>query len=197
MTNRWPVFLGAVLGLAAMALAFSQPADLATQWQLAARWTARVGFPLLIAAYVARPLVQLWPSRVAKGLLARRRWVGLGFAISHTIHLYALIMALQLSGEERPLPVLIGGGLGYFLLYLMALTSSAASVRALGKWWKRLHRFGIHYLWFVFAFSYFGRLFDPDRAWIGMLFFPIAIGAALIRLLAWWRNRMKTRRAFV
>jgi len=192
---RWPILLGFVASLTALALGFAAGSDLVEQWGLAARWTARAGFPLLIAAYVARPLVQLWPSDFAKAMLARRRWIGLGFAASHTIHLGALIMALKVAGETRPLPVLLGGGGAYVMLYLMALTSNNASMRAMGKWWKLLHRIGIHWLWFVFAFSYFGRIFDPDRAAIGFFFFPIAAGAALIRLLAWLRIRRQVQKA--
>lgn len=195
MSLRWPLLLGIVAGLAALALGFRAGSDMVEQWGLAARWTARVGFPLLIAAYVARPLAQLWPSGFAKGMLARRRWIGLGFAASHTVHLVALIMALKVAGETRPLPVLIGGGGAYAMMYLMAFTSNQAAMRAMGKWWKVVHRVGIHWLWFVFAFSYYGRIFDPERAAIGLVFFPIAMGAAFIRLLAWRQIKRKLRTA--
>ena len=191
MTLRWPILLGILAGFAAVILGLRIGDGSVEQWGLAARWTARVGFPLLIAAYVARPLVQLWPSPFAKGMLLRRRWIGLGFAASHTVHLVALTMAQTVAGRSPSLPTLVGGGGAYVMLYLMALTSNDAAMQALGKWWKRLHRVGIHWLWFVFAFSYLGRIFDPQRATIGYLFFPIAMGAALIRFLAWRQSRSK------
>ena len=191
MNLRWPLAYGLIAGFAALALGFVLGETLVEQWGLAARWTARVGFPLLIAAYVARPLVQLWPSHWTKGMLARRKWLGLGFAASHTVHLVALVMALRVAGQGIALPTLVGGGGAYVMLYLMALTSNPAAMKAMGRWWKVLHRIGIHWLWFVFAFSYFGRIFDPERAAIGLLFFPIAMGAALIRFLAFVQGRRR------
>jgi len=190
MRGQWVMWLGLVLGLSAMALGHTWGSDPAEQWQLAARYTARVGFPLLTLAYVARPLVELRKYPWANALLARRRWIGLGFAMSHTVHLYCLITYFRVSGEHPETGVLVGGGAAYVMLYLMAFTSNAATMLMLGKWWKRLHRFGIHLLWFVFAFSYLGRLADsdPDRQMIGLIFFPIALIAAAIRFKVWIRR---------
>lgn len=195
MHNRWPMWLGLALGIGAVATGFALGDGLQDRWQHAARYTARVGFPLLILAYVARPLHQLSPSGLSKATLARRRWIGLGFAISHTIHLGALIIALQLSGEERPLVTILGGGFAYVLLYAMAFTSTAAAQRAMGRWWKRLHRFGIHYLWLIFAQSYLGRAFDPERMWVGVIFGSIAFAAAGLRFAAWIKSRQTRRLA--
>ncbi|MDX1704667.1 MAG: hypothetical protein R3235_10285, partial [Altererythrobacter ishigakiensis] len=59
MQKTWPVWIGGALGLAAIAIAFATQSSLVDQWHEAAHYTARVGFPLLIMAYVARPLVEL------------------------------------------------------------------------------------------------------------------------------------------
>ena len=189
MDKRWPILLGLALGLAAVATGFAWGDGAQEQWQLATRYTARVGFPLLILAYVARPLHQLAPSGLTKWALARRRWIGLGFAISHTIHLAALTTAFRLAGEMPPTVTLVGGGFAYVLLYAMALTSSDATQRAMGRWWKRLHRFGIHYLWLIFAQSYLGRVFDPELMWVGVIFGSIAFAAAGVRFAAWVKTR--------
>ena len=87
-------------------------------------------------------------------------------------------------------------GAAYALLYAMALTSTDAAKRAMGRWWKVLHKAGIHWLWFVFASSYAGRLSDPDRWMIGAVFAPIAFAAAAIRFAAWIKvRRMHAARA--
>jgi DMSO/TMAO reductase YedYZ heme-binding membrane subunit len=189
MHQRWPMLLGLAAGLAAVAIGFALGDGLQDQWQHAARYTARVGFPLLIVAYIARPLNQLSPSAFSKGALDRRRWIGLGFAISHSIHLVALVRALGLAGRTPDPVTVIGGGFAYLLLYAMALTSTGRAQRALGKWWKRLHRFGIHYLWLIFAQSYLGRAIDPDTRAIGVLFGSVALAAGGIRLAAWVKRR--------
>lgn len=189
LRGQWVMWLGLAMGLAAAVLGHVWGGDAAEQWQLATRYTARVGFPLLILAYIARPLVELRKYPWANALLARRRWIGLGFAMSHSVHLYCLITYFRVSGESPAPQMLVVGGAAYVTMYLMALTSNTAAMRMLGKWWKRLHQFGIHLLWFVFAFSYLGRLADsdPDRQIVGLVFFPIALIAAAIRFRAWAR----------
>lgn len=193
MGTRWPLLAGAILGFGALLLGFAVGGDTVERWQLATRWTARAGFPLLIAAYVARPLIQISPSSPARALLARRKWFGLGFAASHTVHLAALVTFLTLANHPPELTTVVGGGAAYVLLYAMALTSTDAAKRAMGKWWKVLHKTGIHWLWFVFASSYAGRLADPDRWMIGAVFTPIALAAGAIRLAAWIKVRRMHR----
>lgn len=194
MTARYvPLFLAVLVSTGAVALAFLLGNDLVDQTHLAARWTARVGFPIFILTYSASALVRLWPSVATKSLLRHRRQWGLGFALAHTVHLVALTGFLIISGEPPQLATVVGGGGAYLLLYAMALTSSDAAMRSLGVWWKRLHRAGIHWLWFVFTFSYFGRLFDPGRIAQGLILFPVCIAALGLRLWA----RAKVRRTLV
>ena len=54
MQQRWPMWFGLFAGLAAVTSGFALGDGLQDQWQHAARYTARVGFPLLILAYIAR-----------------------------------------------------------------------------------------------------------------------------------------------
>jgi DMSO/TMAO reductase YedYZ heme-binding membrane subunit len=190
MKQRWQVLLGISLGLVALAAGLLAGRSTTEGWQLAARWTARAGFPLLILTYSASSLARLWPGPETRALLRERRYWGLGFAACHMIHLAALIAFLRLSGTQRPLPTLLGGGLAYVLLIAMALTSTDAAMRRLGKGWKRLHTFGIHWLWFIFAFSYVGRIARPETRMIGLIGGGIAIAALGLRIAA----RVKTRR---
>jgi len=192
MTAKFfPLYLAAFAALGVVALALALGADAIEQAQLAARWTARVGFPILILTYSASSLVRLWPNERTKAVLRHRRQWGLGFALAHTIHLAALVTYVVLSGKPQTMATLVGGGGAYILMYAMVLTSNDAARRAMGVWWKRLHRTGIHALWFVYTFSYLGRLFNPDLWMQGLILLPICLAALGLRLAVWAKGRRK------
>jgi DMSO/TMAO reductase YedYZ heme-binding membrane subunit len=183
-TKLLPIWFAAVLAFGAVALAFTIGTDPAGELLLAARWTARVSFPVFILTYCASSLVRLWPNDLWKTILRHRRQWGLGFALAHTVHLAALAW-YNIAIQHMPAAqTLLGGGLAYALMFAMALTSNDASMRRLGMWWKRLHTAGIHWIWFIFAFSYFGRLFDPERMVQGAILFPVCVAALGLRIAA-------------
>lgn len=187
-----PLLLGLFAGLLAVAAGLLVGDDAAERAGLAARWTARAGLPLFLIAFLASTLARRWPGQIARALLRRRRQWGLGFALAHTIHLVALGINVVIYVPGRTWQSLIGGGLAYALLYLMALTSTDEWQRRLGRWWGRLHLFGIYYLWFIFTASYAGRAFgdDPGKRGVGILFSAIMIGALALRL---WPGRRAAR----
>lgn len=184
MGKRWPLALGIALASVAIFAGFHAGGDRIEQWQLAARWTARVGFPVFLIAYSASSLAKLWPSPLTRSLWQNRRWWGLGFAASHTIHLYALVTYLRMSSETRTLASLIPGGLAYLFIFAMALTSNDAAMRALGKNWKRLHTVGIHYIWLIFTLAYAGRVFESGTRVEGLIAVPLTLAALGLRIAA-------------
>ena len=188
MVRQWPMLAGMILGLGALYLGLNSSLDPVESWRLAARWTARVGFPVFLIAYSASALARLWPE-LFTGLARDRRWWGLGFAASHTVHLVALVMFLRVSGESRPLPVLLVAGGAYTIMFAMALTSTPAAMRALGRNWKRMHTLGIHWLWVVFFASYLGRTMKPESAMVGRMGVTLATTALLLRVAAWMKSQ--------
>ncbi|WP_088307981.1 hypothetical protein [Novosphingobium sp. B 225] len=189
MTRAWPLALGILLGFGALWAGLHSPVEAVEQWRLAARWTARVGFPLFIITYSASSLGRLWYGDFTRELWRNRRWWGLGFAAAHTVHLYALLTFLKVSGETRPLPLLLVAGTGYALMFAMALTSNAAAMRALGRNWRRLHTLGIHWLWGIFTVSYAGRIFEPETMTTGLIATLFTLGALALRIAAWRKGR--------
>jgi DMSO/TMAO reductase YedYZ heme-binding membrane subunit len=183
-TRLFPIGLAIALSGLAVAFGFGWGSGLLEQWQLAARYTARVGLPLFLITYCASSLARLWPGDGTRAILRHRRQWGLSFALTHSVHLMALALYNAVAGTMPSATTLMGGGGAYALLYAMALTSNDASVRALGPWWKRLHTLGIHWLWFIFAFSYAGRIGDPARRAEGLLFFGLCIAALALRVAA-------------
>lgn len=188
-SRSFPIFLAAILSVGAVLLALVAAADPSMQAQLAARWTARVGFPLFILTYCASSLARLWPGPLWASLMRNRRQWGLSFALAHSVHLVALITFFVVSGQTPATVSLVGGGFAYVLLYLMVFTSNDRAMRRLGPRWKLLHRTGIHVIWFVYTFSYFGRLFDPGLFPQGAILFPVCLAAAGLRIAAWRQRR--------
>lgn len=144
---------------AAVAIGFGLADTPVEQWRLAARYTARFSVTIFVIVFVASSWNRLAPSAVSRFLLKRRRALGLAFATAHTIHLGALVTYNVVAGEVPNATTLIVGGGAYVAMFAMAATSNDASVRALGRNWVRLHKVGIYWLWFVFTFSYGGRVF--------------------------------------
>ena len=177
-------------GLAAVGAALVAGEGAPQEALLAARWTARAAAPLFLVAYLASTLWRLWPGAITAALLKRRRQWGLGFALAHTIHLAALLVNI-IAFRPRPITTLVGGGLAYVLIYLMALTSNDASQRLLGRGWIWLHRIGIHYIWLIFLISYASRAVNADPAYHveGRLLAPLFLAALALRLYARRKRR--------
>ena len=187
-----PFCAAAALGASILVLVGHGLADTPLeQWRLAARYTARFSFPIFLLVFVASSWNRLAPSALSRLLVRRRRALGLAFATAHTVHLGALVTFNAIAGVvPTPATLLVGGG-AYAAMFAMALTSNDASVRRLGRNWVRLHKAGIYWLWFVFTFSYGGRVFGgkPEFA----PFFALLVAGLGVRIAA--ARARRTRRA--
>lgn len=125
------------------------------------RATARTSVVIFVLAFSASSLRVLWRLPVTKWLMVNRRYVGVSFAASHTLHLLSLVWLYQISSEFREtlnLVTIIGGGGAYVIMYLMTLTSSDRAIALLGnRPWKALHKTGMYYIWIIFFQSYVPR----------------------------------------
>ena len=196
MTQRMrPIYAAFLLSFLAVGVGILLGGDRVEDAQLAARYTARVAFPIFLVAYCASSIAYLWPNETIRGVMRTRRQWGLGFALAHGIHLVALITYLRISGATPAVLSLAFGGTAYVLIAAMAATSNDASMRRMGIWWKRLHRFGMHWIWLVFTLSYLKRSVDPEAMAQGVALFPFAAAAGLIRLTAWMKRRRRTHMA--
>lgn len=160
-----------------LALFLNQPPQV-ENWQLWARYTARLSFFLFLAGYLASPLYELTQSKAADWLRRNRRNAGLSFGLAHIIHLGALIGFLVVAGETTdPVTLIVGGG-AYLTMFAMMATSNDAAIRRMGQTnWRRLHKFGAHYLALVFAFTYSSSLAGPTPK---PLFLIVLIWAAIL-----------------
>ncbi len=189
LASRWtPLLVGLLLSIGAVGTGFITGTEHIEGAQLSARWTSRVGVPVFLTAYLASTLFRLSKNDLTKTLMRQRRQWGLAFAWTHSVHLAALIYYLVIAKTPPDLITVLGGGLAYFMIYVMALTSNNWSMKLLGKNWKRIHVFGIHYIWFIYVFTYLGRLADPELNHVGIVGSGILFGALIIRLYAKWRK---------
>ena len=130
--------------------------------RLVIRQTARISIVLFSAAFAASSLVRLWPATWSRWMMRHRRWLGLSFALSHAVHLAAIIrLGTVAPAFEVDMTTRIFGGMAYVFIALMAATSFDGAVRLLGtRNWQRLHEAGSYYIWFIFVQSYLPRALE-------------------------------------
>ena len=182
------------LALIVMAIAYAEapspgnPETLSEHIGYMLRVTARLGFGALLLAYVARPVVQLisW----GRPLLIQRRYIGLAAAASLTVHFGYVVAFLVTSGQPLEWVTAVFGGGAFALMWAMALTSTDAARRRLGSFWKRLHTFGLHYVWLVFMQTFIGVALQVGSRWAEVMA-VFGLVALCIRMAAWSNHRFK------
>ncbi len=152
----WPLLGVLALGLAAMTaavlgLAGSDEAGV----RMLIRASARSSLLLFSLAFAASSLRRLWPVPASAWLLRNRRQLGLGFALSHAVHLAAIVAVARLWPADFWVEgvgvTIAGGGVGYLFLAAMAATSFDRSAAWLSRRsWRRLHLVGSWVLWAIF-----------------------------------------------
>jgi sulfoxide reductase heme-binding subunit YedZ len=179
----------ALVGMAALLLALYGSGE--EGLRVLIRATARSSLALFLPAFAASSLRRLWPTPFSAWLLRNRRQVGVSFAVSHALHLAAILSLAALHPDRfdaSPVTV-IGGGLGYVFIAAMVATSSDAAVRKLGaRRWKLLHRTGIWVVFVIFAQSYVPAPLHDIRYLPASL---ATLGALGLRIAAWARSRRR------
>lgn len=145
------------------------------------RATARTSVVLFLAAFLASPIRKLVRTPLTAWLMSNRRQLGVGFAVSHFAHGWAIVSLLRLGFDADTLTLWVGG-LAYVMIAAMTLTSFDRTTAWLGpQAWRRLHAGGIWYLWIVFAFTYMGTASSDPFAAVS---FVALIGAVGVRIAA-------------
>ncbi|MBL8265117.1 hypothetical protein [Steroidobacter sp.] len=126
------------------------------------RTTARSSFALFALAFTASAVHHFWPNAWTRWQLRNRRYLGVSFAVSHLVHLLAIlslgrIAPVELAADANAV-TWIFGGLAYVFIALMAATSFDTTARLIGpRAWTLLHTVGSYYIWLIFANSYLSR----------------------------------------
>jgi len=149
------------------------------------RYTARTSLVLFSGAFVASSLYQLKRTSFTRWLRVNRRYVGVSFAVSHAMHLAAIITLARVSAKfagDVSRVTVIAGGLGFVVVALLAATSFDRTAAWLGpRRWRMLHKTGVYYLWFIFFVTYL----PPALQFVTYVPFVVLLLAAMgVRLWA-------------
>lgn len=166
--------------------------------RLTLRETARISTLIFTLIFIASPFHKLIRNDTSKWLMVNRRYLGIGFGVSHLIHLALIICLISMYSNGEPLSMApmtnyIVGGIGYLLIFAMLATSNNQSVKYLGhKRWKRLHTFGMYYLLLAFLSSYIGLL-EKDFSFYVPIVLILAL-ACLTRAFSFFSGSTKKAR---
>lgn len=168
----WYLFWTATAGLLIMSgwLLFTSDVD-SDGYRLVIRATARTSLAFFLAAFMASTLTKLMPGPFSTWLRSNRRYLGLSFAMSHFIHLCAIVGLANLYPDifwtlSNPRSITTGS-VGYLAIALLAATSFDRMVRWLGvRRWQLLHTVGGWFIWISFVFTNGKRI--PVSVWYAL-----------------------------
>jgi sulfoxide reductase heme-binding subunit YedZ len=148
----------------------------------AIRLTARTSLVLFTLAFTASAAFRLWPSRFTRWQRQNRRQLGLAFAVSHGVHLVAIIAFARLDphgfAARTTTGSLLSGSLAYAFIAAMSLTSFDRTAAWLGaRRWRILHGAGSYYIWMSFVIAFAKRVPAEPAYLVGVVILGAALGA--------------------
>ena len=194
MTSGWRLtgLIAFVLGAMSLVLLASHGGDI-EGIRLVIRATARTSLVLFVLAFTAGAMVELAPGGFTRWQRRNRRYLGVSFAVSHLIHLVALVSLARvdprLFWQLTSLANIGFAGTAYLLLAAMTATSFDRAAAWLGgRKWRLLHLVGGWYIWISFAAAVAKRLPQGPVYWAMA---ALVLFAGIVRLIAMSRRTRK------
>lgn len=194
MTNGWRLVgvLSLLLGAMTASLLISHDGDI-EGIRVAIRATARTSLVLFVMAFTAGALAELVPCVATHWQRRNRRYLGVSFAVSHFVHLGAIV---ALAVADRSLfwkltnvGTIVLAGTAYLFIAAMATTSFDRTAAWLGpRKWRLLHLVGSWYIWISFAVAV-GKRVPLDSFYWPMA--ALVLAAAVVRLIAMSRRNRR------
>jgi hypothetical protein len=158
--------------------------------RLVIRATARTSLVLFALAFSAGALAQLVASDATRWQRRNRRYLGVSFAVSHLIHLAALIALARTDAAlfwtlTNPANIVLAGAAYLFIAAMTATSFDRTAAWLGGRTWRLLHLIGGWYIWLSFALAIGKRLPQGPIYW-AMMALVIAVG--ILRLIAMSRR---------
>ncbi len=147
------------------------------------RWTAKTTAILFSIAFGVSSFHYFSNDSISKKVLNLRPDIGIAFTVVHTAHLCFLIILQQYFHPVFTLAnklSLMGGGMAYVFMYLMAFTTfpNIKKTLTLGQW-TILHTIGGYWIWVIFFRSYLKNVVNKDQEY---LLFIIVTTVILLRI---------------
>lgn len=185
INGKYLVLLSSLPMLIVTSLLVFKSVDLVFGLRSGIRFTAQYSLVLFSIGFIATSL-QLFPkNQLTTWIRKNRRYLGLSFATSHLVHglvIFALYLMYPDLFQQIVSPLSkIFGGIGFFVVFVLAVTSSDYAIKKIGfRRWKNIHRFGVYYIWFIFLASYLPRAISSPEYWPVVLFLVSCLGLRLI-----------------
>jgi hypothetical protein len=180
---------GGILAIVAVIFGLSVGMSSGQEWQLSARWSARVSLHLFAVLFIIASLEGLYRQTIPS--TGRFRTALRAFAGSHLIHLVAFILYFATTSEPARLITVLGGSLGYVALFVLLVCTSMTVGELLGNRRRRwLMTACLWYLWLVFAATYATRLVEGQGSLFSGYAILILLGLAAFWLFRWQRDRL-------
>ena len=183
--RNWTVLLTTMLVVGAVVLTIFElnGTDQETV-TLTLRLTAFSSLLMFLLLFIARPLRQLLDSPLTRTLKDNRRYFGIAFAGSHTVHL--VLIVIYVFSEGVPFQTLFIGGVAYAFLYLMLITSFDAPAAAIGPLaWRRLHKAGLYWIGATFAFTLSKNFIANPSSRVHQIVVAAMLAAIIVRVIAY------------
>ena len=154
----------------------------------------RIGALWFLAAFLARPLNDLFHAASTRWMVKQRRYLGLAFAAWHLQHLWVLPLLGWVLTPGRFLRMFWRTGnffpatITLLLIIAMTVTSTDRAQRSMGAAWKALHKVGIYAIWALFVIFYWHGYHKAPRVYVAVLLVMFGVAMA-IRIFAFVKQR--------
>jgi sulfoxide reductase heme-binding subunit YedZ len=190
--DRWLLWLVLMLPLAWMTWQYSAETVYYGEYL---HWTGVQSARLLLLTLALTPLLRLLPrAAVIRWLMRRRRDIGLVtffYALAHTVAYLVKKSDLQLIVSEGLEAGLLTGWVAFLVFIALAVTSNNASLRALGRTWRSLHK-TVYVAAILTYLHWVLTAFDPT---MGYVHGAVAVVLLLARLQNSSQFRSATRKS--
>jgi hypothetical protein len=202
--NRWGLFWLLTAAISSVMIVAMSRADLSNASAVSSliQLSVRCAVPLVFVVFAASAVQTLVPGPFGGWLLRNRKYLGLAFAAAMAWQGFFILwmVSVYTSYYVEQVYVLrdaIEGATGYFLLFLMTITTFQPARRMLSATqWRALHLVGIYFLWaYAFGVYWWALFYYGNPVPLDYLYYMAGILAWLARAAAWHkRTRLAAER---